>query len=254
MDNNLDVAALITGYNISPATYTDILFQHGIDKIYYYGTTTPTVIDGFVSLIPEISESFGLPSNKKSLYKPLQMIKKGCEINAHVDLNFEQFFSELSSAYRCSSNDTERTIISKIIGTLKPYEIIELPVFDTNSMRISAHRKPLNERIDEIALLCKHLENLELYREYKGIRTLISTSSSRDYINNMLARMEEILNTLISCAEEFSKPLSMLLKITKATAYFSLDNKNQFNPLLVNLDILQKEASLRAHERIFIAR
>jgi len=249
MEENIQISNIITQYDISISLFTDILFQHGIDKIYYYGTDRSNDECEFIHYIPSKTDTFGLSEKKNQIYEPLHMVNIGCNVNAHVDLNYEDYFKELERQYTSSSDENERKIISRIIGLFNPYSILEIPVLDIESLKVHINKKTMRDKIIDLQRLYRDLTGLKTYKEYQRSMFIIGKISNADDLRKHIKKMDEILNEIISIASNLSKPIAGFLKITKTIGYALLDkNKasDKFNPLILNLERFHKQASLRA--------
>lgn len=255
-ENKIFVSNIITNYSIARDNYTDILFQHGIDKIYYYG------IEGscndeckFIHYIPKNIETFGLPLEKNVIYDSVNMINIGCDLNAHVDLNYEKYFQLLKTAYDNVSSDNEKRVISRIIGLFQPYTRISVPVLNVNSIRAEITSRSLAEKIEDLNILVQKLKETRSYIEYQHLMSDIGRLESLSKIENHKNTMKEILEELISYANSISKSVGILLKIIFTTVYFLIDKKREekeFNPLLLNMESFHKQAAISALDRIII--
>ena len=99
------VSNIISGYNIARSYYTDILFQHGVDKIFYYGNALGDDDKdcSFIYYLPKQNGTFGLHKNDYQLYDPINIVNLGCEIYAHVDLNYDYYMTILNEKYKKTS-------------------------------------------------------------------------------------------------------------------------------------------------------
>jgi nucleoside phosphorylase len=255
IQNEIFVSSIITNYSIARNNYTDILFQHGIDKIYYYGVEGSYNECNFIHYLPKNINTFGLALEKNVIYDPINMIKIGCDINAHVDLNYEKYFQLLRRTYDNLSNDNEKILISRIIGLFQPYARITVPVLNVNSIRAGMTTRSLPERIEDLNILIQQLQKTQIYREYQNSFSDIGKLKNLSEVEYHKNIMKEILEELILYANSISNSVSVFLKIIFTTVYFLISKKKEekeFNPLLLNMEPFHKQAAISALDRIII--
>lgn len=253
---NIHVSCIITNYNIARPSYTDILFQHGIERIFYYGHSIgDDASSSFIYYMPKRNDTFGLPDSDYQVYDPINMINIGCEICSHVDLNYNYYMKELRDKYRLSITNNERKIISRIIGLFEPYKTFEIPVLNVDSVQTEIINKNLKEKIQDLNQFIEEIKQSSSYMEYQHSLTKIGELESYSNLNRKIEERKKILSDLISTAKSISKTLGNLLKIMEVVAYF-LDDKrrkeNSFNPLLLNMDAYHTQAALSALDSIRI--
>ncbi|MBC2696577.1 MAG: hypothetical protein HF982_15135 [Desulfobacteraceae bacterium] len=244
------VSCIITNYNIARPSYTDILFQHGIDRICYYGHSIgDDVSSSFIQYIKKRSDTFGLSDSDFKIYDPINMINIGCEIFSHVDLNYNYFIGELREKYNQSVADIERKIISRIIGLFEPYQIVRIPVLNVKSVQTEVIGKNLKEKIKDLNQFIGEIKQSPSYIDYQHSLTKIGELKTFSKINKNIEERKKILSNLISTAKSISLTLGNLLRVIEVVAYF-LDDKrrqeNSFNPLLLDLDAYHTQAALSA--------
>ncbi len=251
------VSSIITSYNIARPSFTDILFQHGVDKICYYGHSIGDDTScSFIHYIPKRrGDSLGLPNYEEKIYDPINMINIGCEIYSHVDLNYNYYVDILKDKYRQSINTNEKAIISRIIGLFEPYKKIDVPVLNIESIQTEIVRRNLKEKIQDLNQFIQEIKQSPVYTDYKHSLTKIGELEKYSDMAKQIEERKKILSDLISTAKSISSTLGNLLKIMEIVAYFFDDkkrNENLFNPLLLNMDVYHTQAALSAIDSILI--
>lgn len=256
MEQNIQISNIITKYDISRDMFTDILFQHGVDRIFFYGVDTSYGNKNkFIHYLPSQNNTFGLSFEKRELYEPLNMIELGCEFNAHVDLNFSKYSKRLQDEYLITHDESKKRILSRIIGIFQPYSIVEIPVLDVNAHKVEINTKGLKEKIADIDKYYEYILTLRNYQEYRKSMFEMGKIANWDKLKKHVKQMDEMLKDLVSVVGEFSKTVSAFLKITKSIGYILLDKdkiEDKFNPLLINLECFHRQASLSALDKIII--
>src|SRR5436305_6769161 len=137
MADHIYVASVITKYDIARSLFSDILFQHGIDKIYYYGRTPDAGDEGeLVRYIDRKTTSIDQLIGRQELCDPVHMVELACDLKSHIDLDYGRYFRELEEAYSRSTDDAQRRVLSRTIGLFKPYSLLEVPILDAPSLRV----------------------------------------------------------------------------------------------------------------------
>ena len=253
MPERILVSNVITKYNLVKPLFVDILFQHGIDKIYFYG------IEGsdneFVHHVSKSSKTFGFPSDRPELYEPLQMIELGAKYNAHVDLDYERYRGDLDQWYEWADTDKERNIVSRIIGMFEPNEVISVPILDVTAVKVEVTKKTLSEKISDVENLYNYLGGSKPYKKYRSLMYKMGTVAKLDDATEKTEEMSDTLKDVIDVAGELSKPIGIALKAVKVLAYFLVNRKEKkFNPLLLNLETFRTQAALSALSRVRIVK
>lgn len=251
------VSNIISGYNIARSYYTDILFQHGVDKIFYYGNALGDDDKNcsFIYYLPKQNGTFGLHKNDYQLYDPINIVNLGCEIYAHVDLNYDYYMTILNEKYKKTFNIDEKKIVSRIIGLFKPYKIVEVPVLNVNSVKTNILSKNLKKKILDLNKFIEEIKNTSSYKHYQYSLAKIGKSENLPATYNQIEERKKILGDLISTAKTISKSLGSLLKIMEVVAYYLDDKrrqKNEFNPLLLNMDFYHTQAAVSALDSIIL--
>lgn len=240
------VSNVITNYSLVESLFTDILFQHGVDKIYFYGVTGNR--KPFVEYIPvKNDKTFGFPVDRPELYEPLQMIEIGSKVNAHVDMDYIRYRRHLDEMYEWADNDEERSIVSRVIGMFEPNETVSVPILDVMAFKVEITKKTLSEKISDIESLYKFLYDTKSYKKYRTLMYSMGTFSKLTELKDNAREMDESLKDVIAVADELFKPIGVTLKITKALAYMLINRQERkFNPLLLNLEPFRTKAALKA--------
>lgn len=252
MSEKILVSNVLTKYNLVKPLFVDILFQHGIDKVYFYG------IEGsdseFVRHIPKDEhKTYGFPADKPELYEPLQMIELGSKYNAHVDIDYERYRGHLDQMYEWADTEKERQIVSRIIGMFEPNEIINVPILDVTAVKVEITKKSLSEKISDVENLYKFLSASKPYKKYRSLMYKMGTLAKIKDVKENTEEMDDTLKDVIDVAGELSKPVGVALKTIKALAYFLINRKEKkFNPLLLNLEPFRAQAALSALSRVRI--
>jgi hypothetical protein len=256
IDNDIYISSIVTNYNIARNLYIDILFQHGIDIIYYYGSSSSDGLKcSFVHYLEKREETFGFSQNEHQIFDPLNMIDIGCELFSHVDLNYEYYQNTLKTLYKKSNSNSEKKILSRIIGIFEPYIMAKLPIFDVDAIRTEIIKKNLKAKLSDLSKFVEEIKETPPFIDYKNSYRKLGEIDSYKILQNQMENRKKIMCDLVSHANSISKTLGSFLSVVEIAVYFWGDKKRKkrrYNPLLINMDIYHQQAAISALDRIVL--